>query len=136
MNDLSSSVPEPFICRAEPSTGAIFMRRTIPSDTREVQTMARYRNLATAAVFTLSLLSPAAGHAQMSDKYQPNAESKKYPEGSALERKARMSAIANNPAYTRKFDLSALPDYVRIRSLGLQYSATLRGFHSLHFALR
>ena len=51
-------------------------------------------------------------HAQMDDKYQPNAESKKYPEGSSLERRARMAAIAANPAYTNKFDLSALPDYV------------------------
>ena len=57
MNDLSSSIPEPFICRAEPCTGAIFMRRTTPSNTREVQLMARYRNLATAAVFTLALLT-------------------------------------------------------------------------------
>lgn len=50
--------------------------------------------------------------AQMSDKYQPNAESKKYPEGSAIERRVRMASIAANPAYTRKFDLSGLPDYV------------------------
>jgi len=64
-------------------------------------------------ILATALLSTAAfSHAQMSDKYQPNAESKKYPEGSALERKARMAAIAANPAYTRKFDLSALPDYV------------------------
>ena len=53
----------------------------------------------------------SAAHAQMDDKYQPNAESKKYPVGSALERKARMKAIAMNPAYTRTFDLSGLPDY-------------------------
>ena len=74
--------------------------------------MPRYRTLATAATLTFSMLCAATGYAQMSDKYQPNAESKKYPEGSALERKARMAAIAANPAYTRKFDLSALPDYV------------------------
>ncbi len=74
--------------------------------------MASYRILTTTAVMTLALLSTAAGHTQMSDKYQPNAESKKYPEGTALERKARMAEIANHPAYTRKFDLSALPDYV------------------------
>lgn len=48
----------------------------------------------------------------MSDKYQPNAESKKFPTGSAKERRARMAAIANTPAYTRKFDLSGLPEYV------------------------
>lgn len=74
--------------------------------------MARYRTLATAATLTFSMLCASTGYAQMSDKYQPNAESKKYPEGSALERKARMASIAANPAYTRKFDLSALPDYV------------------------
>ena len=73
--------------------------------------MTRYRTLATAAALTVGMLC-ATGYAQMSDKYQPNAESKKYPEGSALERKARMAAIAANPAYTRKFDLSGLPDYV------------------------
>src|SRR5260370_41019382 len=73
--------------------------------------MARYRTLSTAATLTFSMLCAATGYTQMSDKYQPNAESKKYPEGSALERKARMAAIAANPAYTRKFDLSALPDY-------------------------
>jgi phosphate transport system substrate-binding protein len=48
----------------------------------------------------------------MSDKYQPNAESKKYPEGSSIERRVRMHAIAATPAYTRKFDLSGLPNYV------------------------
>src|SRR5260370_8997452 len=74
--------------------------------------MARYRTLSTAATMTFSMLCAATGYGQMSDKYQPNAESKKYPEGSALERKARMAAIAANPAYTRKFDLSSLPDYV------------------------
>ena len=58
------------------------------------------------ACITLSAL------AQMDDKYQPNAESKKYPEGSSMERRVRMHAIAAAPAYTRKFDLSALPDYV------------------------
>ena len=66
----------------------------------------------TAAALTFILLTSATSLAQMSDKYQPNAESKKYPAGSALERKARMAEIAKNPAYTRKFDLSALPDYV------------------------
>lgn len=66
--------------------------------------------ICTAAITSLLLWGSA--HAQMSDKYQPNAESKKFPEGSALERKARMKEIAMNPAYTRKFDLSGLPDYV------------------------
>ena len=43
---------------------------------------------------------------------QPTEESKKLPTGSAAERKARMSARANQPAYTKKFDLSGLPHYV------------------------
>jgi phosphate transport system substrate-binding protein len=74
--------------------------------------MASYRTLTTAATLALSLLCAGTGYAQMDDKYQPNAESKKYPEGSAIERRVRMAAIAANPAYTRTFDLSALPDYV------------------------
>jgi phosphate transport system substrate-binding protein len=74
--------------------------------------MALYRTLTTAATLALSLLCAGIGYAQMDNKYQPNAESKKYPEGSAIERRVRMAAIAANPAYTRKFDLSALPDYV------------------------
>jgi phosphate transport system substrate-binding protein len=73
--------------------------------------MARYRTLAAAATMMFSLLCVAA-HAQMDDKYQPNAESKKYPEGSAIERRVRMARIAAAPAYTRTFDLSGLPDYV------------------------
>lgn len=64
------------------------------------------------ATLLVGLFSASASHAQMDDKYQPNAESKKYPEGSAIERRIRMAAIAKNPAYSRKFDLSGLPDYV------------------------
>jgi phosphate transport system substrate-binding protein len=60
----------------------------------------------------VGFFSAGASHAQMDDKYQPNAESKKYPEGSAIERRIRMAVIAKNPAYSRKFDLSGLPDYV------------------------
>src|ERR1700716_1659949 len=74
--------------------------------------MARYHTLVAAGTLTLALLGVGTGLGQMSDKYQPNAESKKYPEGSAIERRARMAAIAAAPAYTRKFDLSGLPDYV------------------------
>src|SRR5215469_15276121 len=74
--------------------------------------MAVFSTRSAAAALPVILLASASCLAQMSDKYQPNAESKKYPEGSALERKARMAEIAKNPAYTRKFDLSALPDYV------------------------
>jgi len=66
------------------------------------------------AVIATALLALAAAgmQAQMSDKYQPNADSKKYPTGSSIERKTRMRTIAMNPAYTRTFDLSGLPDYV------------------------
>jgi len=74
--------------------------------------MTRFSLFAAAAILTASLAWAPAGRAQMSDKYQPNAESKKLPEGSAAERRARMAEIAKNPAYTRTFDLSALPDYV------------------------
>ena len=90
--------------------------------------MARSRTHSAATVVILTLLASVTCLAQMSDKYQPNAESKKYPEGSALERRARMAEIAGNPAYTRKFDLSALPDYVpqdkptgRLRICGNNY---------------
>ena len=65
-----------------------------------------------AAILLCGLVCSGPARAQMDDKYQPNAESKKYPEGSAVERRVRMSAIAANPAYTRTFDLSALPNYV------------------------
>jgi phosphate transport system substrate-binding protein len=43
--------------------------------------------------------------------YQPNAQSRKLPPGSAAERRARMAARARAPAYSRKFDLSGLPRY-------------------------
>jgi phosphate transport system substrate-binding protein len=43
--------------------------------------------------------------------YQPNAQSKKFPAGSAAERRARMAAVANSPQYKNKFDLSGLPSY-------------------------
>jgi phosphate transport system substrate-binding protein len=50
--------------------------------------------------------------AECAAQSQPNEESKRLPTGSAAERKARMAARANAPAYTRKFDLSGLPSYV------------------------
>ncbi len=62
-------------------------------------------------VLTFNLFWLGAERAQMSDKYQPNAESKKYPTGSSIERRVRMHQIAETPAYTRKFDLSGLPNY-------------------------
>jgi phosphate transport system substrate-binding protein len=45
------------------------------------------------------------------NKYEPNAASRKFPAGSAAERRARMHAVAYSRAYTRKFDLSGLPSY-------------------------
>ena len=74
--------------------------------------MTRTLAISAAAVLAAGMVCSGVGHAQMSDKYQPNAESKKYPTGSSAERRARMAAIAAAPAYTRKFDLSGLPDYV------------------------
>jgi phosphate transport system substrate-binding protein len=55
-------------------------------------------------------LLPAAAMAQTYQS-QPTQESKKLPTGSAAERKARMAARASARAYTRTFDLSALPSY-------------------------
>ncbi len=71
----------------------------------------RYK-VVSVVMLLVGLFSAGVSHAQMDDKYQPNAESKKYPEGSAIERRIRMAAIAKNPAYSRTFDLSSLPDYV------------------------
>jgi len=57
--------------------------------------------------------APAAAQAAAPwlKKYESNAESRKYPTGSAAERRARMHGIASSRAYTRTFDLSALPAY-------------------------
>src|SRR5947209_9580019 len=54
---------------------------------------------------------PTSGFAQL-ESYRDNPQSLKFPKGSSAERRARMSAVARIPAYTRKFDLSGLPDYV------------------------
>ncbi len=43
--------------------------------------------------------------------YEPNAESRKFPAGSAAERHARMAAAAHAVTYTHHFDLSGLPRY-------------------------
>ncbi len=43
--------------------------------------------------------------------YRANALSRKFPHGSAAERRARMHAVAYSRFYTKKFDLSGLPDY-------------------------
>jgi phosphate transport system substrate-binding protein len=64
------------------------------------------------AALAAALLVPALAFGQTSAQSQPNEESKKLPTGSAAERKARMKARANAPAYTKKFDLSSLPSYV------------------------
>jgi phosphate transport system substrate-binding protein len=43
--------------------------------------------------------------------YEPNAASRKFPAGSAAERRARMHGMAYSRAYTRRFDLGGLPSY-------------------------
>src|SRR5258706_13766612 len=63
------------------------------------------------AVLVLASLFAGAALGQSSQSH-PTDESKKYPVGSAEERKARMSARAASQAYTKKFDLSGLPQYV------------------------
>jgi phosphate transport system substrate-binding protein len=64
------------------------------------------------AALIAALLVPAFASGQTSSQSQPTEESKRLPTGSAAERKARMQARANSPAYTKKFDLSGLPSYV------------------------
>jgi phosphate transport system substrate-binding protein len=54
---------------------------------------------------------PSVSFAQL-ENYRDNPQSLKFPKGSSAERRARMSAVAKSPAYTRRFDLSGLPDYV------------------------
>lgn len=53
----------------------------------------------------------ALAQSSQSSQSHPNEESKKYPTGSAQERKARMAARAASRAYTKSFDLSGLPAY-------------------------
>ncbi len=69
-----------------------------------------------AAVLTLALAAmpqvcTAAQAQPWLNRYAPNAESRKFPAGSAAERRARMHAVAWSRAYARKFDLSGLPSY-------------------------
>lgn len=64
------------------------------------------------ALFVIATSLPAATLAQTAYQSQPTEESKKLPMGSAAERKARMAERAATQAYTKKFDLSALPSYV------------------------
>ena len=54
---------------------------------------------------------PAAAIAQL-ENYKDNPQSLRFPKGSSAERRARMAAVAASPEYTRKFDLSGVPDYV------------------------
>src|SRR5437879_9321908 len=70
------------------------------------------RNMRLVSALVCALLAPALALGQTSSQSQPSEESKKLPTGSAAERKARMKARANAPAYTKKFDLSGLPSYV------------------------
>ena len=75
--------------------------------------MTRYRTLVIAPTLTLGLLCAAMGYAQMDDKYQPNAQSKKYPEGSAIERRVRMAAIAAQFSGAGQDHLDATPEWMR-----------------------
>lgn len=63
----------------------------------------------------LFLAAWSQSHAQDSQpwlkNYQPTAQSKKFAMGTAAERRARMAVIANSSQYTKKFDLSGLPNY-------------------------
>ena len=79
------------------------------------------------AALAAALMMPLPVLAQSSQS-QPTEESKKLPLGSAAERRARMRVRANSQAYTKKFDLSGLPDYVphgkvrgRLRVCGNNY---------------
>jgi phosphate transport system substrate-binding protein len=68
------------------------------------------------AALPLAMAAPPSAHAARQaqpwlNKYAPNAQSRKFPPGSAAERRARMHAVAYSKAYTHKFDLSGLPSY-------------------------
>jgi len=70
------------------------------------------------AVAAVPLALAAAPHASAAPQganwlknYEPNAASRKFPAGSAAERRARMHGMAYSRAYTRQFDLSGLPSY-------------------------
>lgn len=62
-------------------------------------------------VLWLACVVAAGAALAQSSQSHPNEESKKYPVGSAQERKARMAARAASRAYTKSFDLSGLPAY-------------------------
>lgn len=70
----------------------------------------------TAAALPLAFAAPASASAAPQAKpwlknYESNAESRKFPAGSAAERRARMHGVAYSQAYTHQFDLSGLPSY-------------------------
>jgi phosphate transport system substrate-binding protein len=71
----------------------------------------RHPGVGRGPIIAATLLMSCAAWAQSSQSH-PNEESKKYPVGSSEERKARMANRAASQAYTKKFDLSALPGYV------------------------
>src|SRR5258706_2429102 len=72
----------------------------------------RHPGVGRGPILAAVLLFTASVYAQSSSQSQPTDESKKLPTGSAAERKARMTVRAQSQAYTKKFDLSALPAYV------------------------
>ena len=63
------------------------------------------------ALATVPAIAAAPQASPWLNKYEPNAESRRFPTGSAAERRARMHAAAYSRAYTREFDLSGLPTY-------------------------
>jgi len=63
------------------------------------------------ALATVPAFAAAPQASPWLNKYEPNAQSRKFPTGSAAERRARMHAAAYSRAYTREFDLSGLPSY-------------------------
>jgi phosphate transport system substrate-binding protein len=100
-------------------------KRKDGTDMNAIPTYLMAAMLASAAVF-----APIAASAQpkLPAQSQPTEESKNLPTGSAAERAARMRERANAPAYTKQFDLSALPNYMpqgkptgRLRICGNNY---------------
>lgn len=74
--------------------------------------------LLTGAAMSLVPVAPAHARAQSAPPaapwlklYRSNALSRKFPLGSAAERRARMHAVAYARFYTHKFDLNGLPRY-------------------------
>ena len=72
----------------------------------------RTRTALSFALAAVAFAVPESPAAAQLENYRDNPQSLKFPKGSSAERRARMAAVARNPAYTRRFDLSGLPDYV------------------------